>query len=481
MSNPAIKTEADMPPPNPSGSRHITSDTTTTSLGGDSEDPWIRRLWETLVSQCEKRSVEAFARKNGLTFAQANRVLKIQRDIERCEPKEREAKFAQLLQELEEAREHQDAMLDAKWLEIEKLEAEKQRAEEKRHAEKQRQRAKARRQATRRRAAEKEMEFTNAIANQSDDETSTRECDVESELGLLSLTAAPSEIHPQNITMSPPPAKTIAEMSPPPLPLSGHIRPGSIPTPLSVDNMSRTKAVPEDVFLDMPEKQLSFANRHGVSFEHAGWLLDGARREIVDVMKKQVVTKKELEFTNGTVNQSQDETAAREFEIETMLALLVLVPPERNRENITMSPHPTKTIADMAPGQLPISGHIRRGSIPTSLSVATMSRTNAVPRDAFLDFLDEQRQFANRHGLSFEQAGWFLEKRREMDYMRKKKQKHEAPPADMLHKWQDPDALLEDYYNSVTIRTDTTPAEISDASTDSEIATRLLKSQCLVF
>jgi hypothetical protein len=45
------------------------------------------------------------------------------------------------------------------------------------------------------------MEFTNAIAKQSDDATAARECDVESKLGLLSLTAAPSEIHSQNIIM----------------------------------------------------------------------------------------------------------------------------------------------------------------------------------------------------------------------------------------------------------------------------------------
>jgi hypothetical protein len=89
-----------------------------------------------------------------------------------------------------------------------------------------------------------------------------------------------------------------------------------------------------------------------------------------------------------------------------------------------------------------------------------MSLTHAVPGDAFVDFLDEQLQFANRHGVSFEQPGWFLEKRN--DY-KKRRQKHEPPPADTLHKWQDLDALLEDYFNSVTIRTDTTPAEISDA------------------
>jgi hypothetical protein len=94
----------------------------------------------------------------------------------------------------------------------------------------------------------------------------------------------------------------------------------------------------------------------------------------------------------------------------------------------------------------------------TSLSVATMSRTHAVLGDAFLDFLDEQLQFANRHGVSFEQAGWFLEKRREMDDVEKRKKKQEAPPAYTLHHWQDLDALLEDYCNSVTIRTDTTPS-----------------------
>jgi hypothetical protein len=95
-----------------------------------------------------------------------------------------EAKFAQVLQQRNEARKLQAEKLEAEWLEIEKLEAQQKRADEKRYAEKQRQRAKTKRQAAKRRETEKEIEFTNAIVNQSEDETGARECDIETELGL---------------------------------------------------------------------------------------------------------------------------------------------------------------------------------------------------------------------------------------------------------------------------------------------------------